>query len=422
VARALRNTNGTGICDTLPNKPNRTSDEEHMNGFCTALNSTTSELNTGAAYTALSARSVSAITSFTANSFITSMSIGDIAKRLASLRKSSAKINNQHAFLPANTSPINMANLSTDAPLTGGGASADEIPPDAAGGINDNRLSGYLSASFSDAEQEETLRLSGYDSDTSSLLLGLDYRFGSNVFAGAALKTLSGNIDLIENRGTVDITTYDLSLYSSYYPTENIYFQGTLSAGQGDYDITRKMDFSVNGSAFSETAQSNPDGSGYSLSISSGYDHYFIGTGVSTVTDISFAYAQTDIDGFSESNAQGFNLIVGEQSIESLTSKLGLQVSKSVSTSFGVLLPEFSAAWKHEFKTDGEDIVAAFAIDPDNTFRYTTDKRDSDYFVLGLAASMVLPNGIMGYIQYEKVLDIDNYNVDTLNLGARVEF
>ena len=418
VANALRDSNSTGVCDTLSTIEIPTSNQVHMQTFCAALNSVT-ELETGPAYTALSARSISSITSFTANNFISSLNIGDIAKRLASLRKSATGINKKSAALFKSRPPL--ASLYTGEPLTGGGASADEIA-DEAGGLNDNRLSGYINASVTGAEQDETLRLSGYDSETSSLLLGIDYRFSNNIFAGVAVKTLNGDIDLIENRGAVHVTNNALSFYGSYYPSENIYVQSTLTAGQGSYDITRRIDFTLNGTAFSEVAKSSPDGKGYSFSVSSGYDHYFTGTGISSVTDISLGYAQTDIDGFIEKNAQGFNLIVAKQSIESLTSKVGIQISKSVSTSFGVLLPEFSAAWKHEFKADGEDIIAAFAIDPSTAFSYTTDQRDSDYFVFALATSMVLPHGFMGYLQYEKVFDIDNYDASTLNIGARLEF
>ncbi len=250
----------------------------------------------------------------------------------------------------------------------------------------------------------------------------MDYRFSNNIFAGIALKTLSGDIGLDNNTGSIDISDNSFSIYASYYSSQNIYFQSSFTYGQSTFDISRKIDFTLNNIDYNETAISNPDGNGMSFSFSSGYEHYFSGTGVSAVTDIGLSYAKNDIDAFTESAAEGFNLNVNEQAIESLTSKVGFQISKAVSTSFGVFLPEFSAAWKHEFKTDGEEVNAAFSIDPQNAFSFTTDERVSDFFLLSVAASVVLPHGVMGFIQYESLLGIDNYAKNTLNIGARIEF
>jgi len=421
VANILNDT-PDGVCATLNSISGElTSDQNHMLVFCDAL-SAADESTTGPAYTALSARSFTSITSYSANSF-TSFDIGDIAKRLASLRRSANITTSKSAALFNTDSPSTQLfanennSQARDGGATGGGASADE-----AGGLNDNRLSGFITGTFDDATQDETSTLAGYESSVNYLFAGLDYRFSDSIFAGVAFKTLSGDISLDQNTGAIDISDNSFSIYGSYYNTQNIYFQSSLTFGQSAYDISRKIDFTLNNVDFNETAVSNPDGNGFSFSLSSGYEHYYIDTGITTVTDISLAYAKNDIDAFTEKAAQGFNLNVNEQSIESLTSKVGIQVSKAVSTSFGVVLPEFSAAWKHEFNTDGEEVGAAFSIDPAKTFSFTTDERESDFFLTSIAASVVLPHGIMGFIQYEKLFGIDNYDKSTLNIGARIEF
>ena len=414
VANALNVTGG--VCDTLTNGSALTPDQEFLLGFCNNLDAA-GAIGSGPAYTAVSARSFTSINSYTANSF-TSFDIGDIAKRLASLRRSASITTKKTAALFNNDAPSNsLASIDSAGQLTGGGASADE-----AGGLNDNRLSGFITGTFDDATQDETFTLAGYDSSVNYLFAGMDYRFSNDFFAGVAFKTLSGEISLDQNTGAIDISDNSLSIYASYYTSENVYFQSALTYGQSAYDISRKIDFTLNTVDYNETATSNPEGNGLSFSLSNGYEHYFVGTGVSTTTDISLAYANNDIDAFTEKAAQGFNLNVNDQSIESLTSKVGIQVSKAVSTSFGVLLPEFSAAWKHEFKTDGEEVVAAFAIDPNNAFSFTTDERVSDFFLVSVATSVVLPHGVMAFIQYESLLGIDNYDKNTLNIGARIEF
>jgi len=143
---------------------------------------------------------------------------------------------------------------------------------------------------------------------------------------------------------------------------------------------------------------------------------------LSSVFDVSLNYTRTDIDAFIETGAQGFNLQVGRQSIESLSTKANMQINKAISTSYGVIIPEVSASWTHQFITEGEDIITTFDIDPNNPFSYTTDKIESDFFTLSLATSVVLPHGIMGFIQYETLIGIDGYTINAFNIGARIEF
>ncbi len=420
VATVLTVAPAPGVCGQLQldagNGVILSPDQNHMLGFCTQL-SAVDQTQTFDAYRALSARSINAITSFTANGFY-SLNVGDITKRLAALRKSSMNASNKTASLYRNNNLI--AGSETNQ-LTGGGASADEQVI-ASGDLNDNRLSGFVTGNFVNAEQEETATLAGYDAGLNALFIGLDYRFTNDFFAGIAIKSLTGDIDLIENTGTVDVSDNSFSFYGNYNLTENVYFQSTLTYGQGSYDITRRIDFTINNVAFNEVADSDTDGDGFSFSFSSGYDHYFVDTGLSSNFDFNINYARTDIDGFVENGAQGFNLVVADQTIESLSTKATAQISKAISTSFGVIIPEFSASWKHEFETDGNDVITAFAIDPDKTFGYTTDERESDFFVLSLATSMILPHGIMGFLQYEQILGIDNYDNASFNIGARIEF
>jgi len=180
------------------------------------------------------------------------------------------------------------------------------------------------------------------------------------LFAGIAVKSLMGDVDLIGNVGTVDVSDNSLSLYGNYNYSEHLYFQSTLTAGKGSFDIARRIDFSINNTPFIETANSNPKGDGFGFSVSSGYDTAFANIGLSSVFDISLNYTKTDIDGFTETGARGFNLQVGKQSIESLSTKVSMQINKAISTSYGVIVPEISASWAHQFITDGEDINTTF--------------------------------------------------------------
>ena len=48
----------------------------------------------------------------------------------------------------------------------------------------------------------------------------------------------------------------------------------------------------------------------------------------------------------------------------SIRSELGVQLSRAISTNFGVVLPYVGATWVHEFEDRGSDIQARFVVDP----------------------------------------------------------
>jgi hypothetical protein len=51
-----------------------------------------------------------------------------------------------------------------------------------------------------------------------------------------------------------------------------------------------------------------------------------------------------------------------------------------------------------------------------------TDEPDDDYFTLAGGVSIVLQSGIMGFLQYLEVLELDNYNDTVITGGVRYEF
>jgi len=415
VANALLKTGG--VCETLQANTGRNTDEQQLFDVCTALGfpGIVDETVTGPAYRAMSARAMSAITSFSVHG-LTTVNMDDIAKRLAALRKGSSTLRNKSAMIdfPQHSSDPQWALLAN---ATGGSAGVDE-----ADGLFDNRLSGFITGANTQAKQTETSTLAGYDSRSNSLTMGLDYRFRADLYAGVATRLVKGDMDLNGNGGSIDMRDTNLTFYSSYYPLDYFYLQGTLSVAQGKFDITRNVNFSINGQSFNEVANSSPDGSNYGASIGGGMDFDLGGQGWSGSTNVNLIYLSSTIDGFTETSGGGFNLIVNEQSIKSLILKTDAQLTKAISTSMGVIMPTITVSWNHEFKQKGEQVSAAFVVDPSQQFSYTTDDRDADYYSYALGATMIFPGGLMGFLQYEASVGITDYDQHAISIGARKEF
>ncbi|WP_455203409.1 autotransporter outer membrane beta-barrel domain-containing protein, partial [Kaarinaea lacus] len=297
---------------------------------------------------------------------------------------------------------------------SGGGASADEP--------SSSRLSGFISGGSIRSEQTETSTLAGFHAQTYNVTAGMDYRFTDKVFAGAAARYSSSEVDLHDDDGSMDAEDGNLTLYGTYYPGQNWYMDGTMHYGQNQFDLTRRINFSIGGTPFDETAKSDTEGNQYGLSVGSGYEWYS-GDGAVSLMTANLRYNKANIDEYTEKSGGGFNLNIHEQSFDSLILKLGGQISKAYSQSWGVILPQVNINYFHEFIEDGEQITASFVSDDTNTqFAFTTEERDNNYFSLAAGVVVVLPGGFTAYGQGEVYKAIENYKQSIWSLGARWEF
>ena len=137
-------------------------------------------------------------------------------------------------------------------------------------------------------------------------------------------------------------------------------------------------------------------------------------------------YVRSKIDGYVEEDlsSSALQLAVGRQKATSLTSVLGTQLSYPISTSWGVIMPQARFEYEHEFEDDPRTTLTSFVNDPRGTafFGVTTDAPDRNYFNAAAGLVMILPNGIMPYIDYEALLGYRNFDRHRLTVGLRLEF
>ena len=126
-----------------------------------------------------------------------------------------------------------------------------------------------------------------------------------------------------------------------------------------------------------------------------------------------------------------FDLRIGEQSIESLDAAAGLKFDVVFTPGFGVLVPYFTARYHKEMLNDARRISALYAdayellvqdVADDPNFNVPTDEPDDDYYTLAGGLTVVLQGGLMGFVQYLEVLDLDHYSNSVLTGGIRYEF
>ncbi|MCE7951081.1 MAG: autotransporter domain-containing protein [Xanthomonadales bacterium PRO7] len=271
----------------------------------------------------------------------------------------------------------------------------------------------------------------GFDYHNASLTAGVDYRFTDSFVAGAAFGYNQNNSSFDANAGKTDVNAYSLNGYFSWYRGD-WYVEGSLIYDKLDFDLSRNITYqiaSLSGgtTTVAQTALASPSGDQNSFSLSAGRD--FNRKAWTFSPYLRGVYSHTSLDGFSETmsdpNAAGAGLgtSVASRSMDSMLGVAGARVSYTMSTDWGVLVPNAVVEWNHEFRNDPQTVVVRFLADPTQTPISLTDKApDSNYFNLGLGLNAVFAQGRSAYVYYEHMAGRAGAHADRLSVGIRIEF
>jgi outer membrane lipase/esterase len=303
---------------------------------------------------------------------------------------------------------------------TGGAAGAD----DAFG-----RLGAFASLRYRWGDEDQTGFQPGLDFDGWSAAAGLDYRFSPNLVAGAALNYTSDEIDYDGNRGDMSADSWGLSGFGTMYLENGFFLDGVIGYNWGDYDLSRNLSYSTGSQVVSQAARSSTDSRMFTVSAGGGYT---LASGPVSITPMArIDYIRNKVDGFSEqmtdpgADGGGMAIAMDSATYESLTSRLGAQVSRAVSHSRGVVVPSARLDWVHEFDNDQQQVPGRFIgdVQPGGTpFFVVTNNPDRNYFDLEFSLAAQFAHGRSLFVSYNTLLGLDDVSYHGVNAGLRVEF
>ncbi|MBB3046273.1 uncharacterized protein YhjY with autotransporter beta-barrel domain [Litorivivens lipolytica] len=279
----------------------------------------------------------------------------------------------------------------------GGAASADGIG-------DDGRWSPFVVLDSSDSDRRATTISRAYEQDADILVLGADYRWTDDIIAGATLSYLSSETDYDDQSGEVESESIILGFHASKYWGET-YLDALLSYGQLDLDIERS-------SGFSEF-DSSTDGAFHSAEVAFG--HMFSHRSWTITPSVRLLNVRGEIDGYTEDVVSGSGAITYEdQKFDSLNARAAIQADYVLLADWGVLIPSLYFAFHHEF-------AEADAVVTNNGLRQFGDDPVSNYRAGRINLAAQFKRGFSGFITYERLIDHELLDRDTVVIGARVE-
>lgn len=323
----------------------------------------------------------------------------------------------------------------------GGGASADDQQSTMAG---ENRLGWFLESSYGFGDHDQTSSEDPFDYDSMSVSTGTDYNFGSSVVGiSFGYDRYQADFDraLFVSGGDVEVDGISGSLFAGYFGA-GWTVNGIATYGSLESDVTRRVAYdSANAGCVSCGAQrtmtGSPDGSYVALGLTVGYELSVGGWDI--MPSVSASYRDVDIDGYSETDTAGGGLALryDDQQIESTRSIVGIEFSRPISRSFGVLVPSLRGEWHHEFEDDVRAVRAKYVLEdtlvagasssqnfncPISCFTMLTDRADADYAVASVGLSATLPRRVQVYLFYEALLGAADVSGNSIAGGVRGQF
>lgn len=304
----------------------------------------------------------------------------------------------------------------------GGGSGDDE------GSLLSKRFSTFLNGAGGFGDIKSTAQEDAANFNNAGVILGADYRITNNFVAGLAggYSNIKSNFQQNINiaGGDINADVFNVSLFSTY-DIKDFYLDGSFSYGWSNYDVNRRVVVLSNNSTSTgganRTASSKPNGDQYSTTLGFGYNFHRQALTVNPIARVNYFHGQ--INPYSEQGAFGLNLDVNKQNFESLQSSTGGQVSYPFSKSFGVITPQASFFWNHEFLNGSRNITAKYSADPNGiTFNAITNSPTRDFFILSTGVSSVLQGGAQLFFNYQTLLGYNRVTSHGFTGGLRLEF
>jgi outer membrane autotransporter protein len=303
----------------------------------------------------------------------------------------------------------------------------------------------FVEGSYNFGHHDLTSNEDPFDFHASSVTTGVDYNFGAAVL-GASIGYDDYDAGFrpagtLVSGGGAEVKGTSGSLYGAWFG-QHWTFNGIATYGKLTTDVDRIVSYTLPDSAcggganctVNRSLDGDPDGHYVAAGATAGYQ-FTTADAWDLSPSVSLSYRRASIASFAETDpnppagGDGLALYYDGQTVDSMRSIVGLDLSRSFSRSFGILTPTLRVEWDHEFKNEPRTIEARYAADTlaidkhcVSCFALPTDPATSNFGIAGAGVSVLLTHRVQAYVYYEDLFGVANYRSESVAIGLRAQF
>jgi len=210
--------------------------------------------------------------------------------------------------------------------------------------------------------------------------------------------------------GNIDVNAGKIGMYATVFGN-GFYFDTAVSGGPSGYTTHR--------TALQGTANGSTNGGDLDVLVAGGYDWK---KGNLTVgPTASFQYGYVGLGGFTETGSLA-PLKFPNQNTESERTAFGAKATYEWKIGNITAIPQFSAAWQHEFGSTEYSVVASLASGAGNSFTVFGPPIGRDSLLIGAGATVILNERVSTYLYYDGEFARTNYLSNNVSGGVRISF
>ncbi|MDT0506963.1 autotransporter outer membrane beta-barrel domain-containing protein [Novosphingobium sp. MMS21-SN21R] len=314
-------------------------------------------------------------------------------------------------------------------------ASSGAIQSDASAdyGVADPRhLQFFGNFNYSGGNRDATSLENGFDMDFVSVVGGLDYRVSPEVVVGGAFGYGHTRLDFDNKDGNLRSSAYTAALYTMIQPDDRLEFSLLAAYSRLNYRGARSINYTVDytflGSPRTDSPQDTLTSRTHANQVElSGSTFYNLGSGAWTVGPAAqVSWTRISIAKFAEEGPSSLGFAFPRQVSESLQFSLGIDGSKAISTSWGIVSPYARARAVFETADRQRTVTMFYVNDPfvggpkSPGTVLTTTATDRTRFQLGAGVSAQLQNGIALMLDAQTLVGMRNVRQYGITAGIRV--
>lgn len=283
----------------------------------------------------------------------------------------------------------------------------------------------FVNGDYQFLNKDNTRFETGFEQHTAGTTVGADYSFRGRAVVGAAFSYAHEFGDFAGVGGGFDNDAYGVTLYGTVVPLKNLFVDGFIGYTRKEYSIDRRVSFSLPAPPTTFDTVGSIEGKTHSdefnIGTVIGYD--FVIKNLTIGPRVGVNYLDRRIAGYEETGKTGLELIYDNQNISSLTTTTGLFASVAISTPWGVLVPQATAEYVHEFLNDQRTVGFRFVDTLSRPrFLFQTDTPDRNFFNLGIGAVFVLPGGMSTFVNVRELVGYSTRRATNVTAGLRLAF